>query len=121
MCYYIGIEDLVANALIEIVEKTSKRDVSFKQLNEYGAAIIEKLKLCQKEVTLIFTRDKTNAFFHDCSEYFTIKDMQDDVIISLKDGVSTDVLRQQFRVNISLTLLKAFVAKDAVSVLGVEC
>jgi len=29
MCYYLWIEDLVANALIEIVEKTRKRTVLF--------------------------------------------------------------------------------------------
>ena len=30
MCIYIGIEDLVANALIELVENTEKREVMFK-------------------------------------------------------------------------------------------
>lgn len=39
MCIYIGIEDLVANALIELVEKSEKREVLFKQLDEYGAII----------------------------------------------------------------------------------
>ena len=29
MCIYIGIEDLVANALIELVENTEKREVMF--------------------------------------------------------------------------------------------
>ena len=28
MCIYIGIEDLVANALIELVEKSEKREVT---------------------------------------------------------------------------------------------
>lgn len=31
MCIYIGIEDLVANALIELVENTEKREVMFKR------------------------------------------------------------------------------------------
>ena len=43
MCIYIGIEDLVANALIELVEKSEKREVLFKQLDEYGAKVIKYL------------------------------------------------------------------------------
>ena len=38
MCIYIGIEDLVANALIELVENTEKREVMFKELDEYNGA-----------------------------------------------------------------------------------
>ncbi len=30
MCIYIGIEDLVANALIELLEKSNRRTVFFK-------------------------------------------------------------------------------------------
>jgi len=51
MCYFIGIEDLVANALIELVEKTGNRTVSFSQLNKYGKAVIAKLKKDDLEVT----------------------------------------------------------------------
>lgn len=45
MCIYIGIEDLVANALIELVEKSEKREVLFKQLDEYGAQVIKYLMI----------------------------------------------------------------------------
>lgn len=112
MCYYIGIEDLVANALIERVERTQSRKVSLKQLNEYGRAIVAKLKIANEEAILIFNRDVTNNFFHDCTDYFTINECEDDTIISLNDNVSTDQLRNQFRINISFELLKAFVDKD---------
>ncbi len=44
MNYFIGVEDLVANTLIELVEKTGNRTVSFSQLNKYGDAIIAKLR-----------------------------------------------------------------------------
>ena len=43
MCIYIGIEDLVANALIELVENTEKREVMFKELDEYGALVVKYL------------------------------------------------------------------------------
>lgn len=120
MCYYIGIEDLAANALIELVEKTQKRDVSFKQLNKYGAAIIAKLKSNNTEAVLIFTREGTNAFFHDCSNYFIITEQDEDTIITLKEEVSTKVLRKQFRINLALDLLKVFISNDATCVLGIS-
>ena len=63
MYYFIGIEDLVANALIELVEKTGNRTVSFSQLNKYGDAIVAKLKASNMDVTLIYTRDSTEQFF----------------------------------------------------------
>lgn len=45
MCYYIGIEDLAANAMIEILEKKQKDgksiesvlSVTLRDLEEYGA------------------------------------------------------------------------------------
>ena len=43
MYIYIEIEDLVANALIELVENKGKREVLFKELDEYGARVIDVL------------------------------------------------------------------------------
>ncbi len=115
MCYFIGIEDLVANALIEIVENTGNRTISFSQLHQYGDAIIARLKAGNTDATLIFTRDKTDQFFHDCSDIFTINEKEHDVFITLNDGVSTTYLRKRFRVRLALSLLEAFVADDVLS------
>lgn len=47
MCFYIGIEDLAANALIEILTKNSeKRFVSYEELENYGAEVVK--FLCEK-------------------------------------------------------------------------
>lgn len=112
MCYFIGIEDLVANALIELVEKTGNRAVLLSQLNKYGEAIIAKLKKDNMDATLIFTKDKTEQFFHDCSDLFTIKELDNNIQIILNDGISTTYLRKRFRINIALNLLHAFVSED---------
>lgn len=117
MCYFIGIEDLVANALIEMAENTGKRTVSFTQLNLYGDVIMAKLKEKDTDVTLIFNREKTDQFFHDCSNIFEVKETSSDVFITLRENITTDYLRQQFRINIALHLLKAFVSQDAINVL----
>ncbi len=113
MSYFIGIEDLAANALIELVEKTGKRTVRFSQLNDYGNAIMATLRKDDMDVTLIFTKDTTEQFFHNCSDVFSIKELENDIEITLKDGISTDVLRNRFRINIAFYLLKAFVSDSA--------
>jgi len=117
MCYYIGIEDLAANALIEIVEKTGKRSVNFAQLSDYGNVILMNLKKNNTDAKIIFNREATNRFFHDCSDIFTIEENEDNIIISLNDNISTTYLRSQFRINIALQLIKAFVSQEAVNVL----
>lgn len=114
MNYFIGVEDLVANALIELVEKTGNRTVSFSQLNKYGDAIIAKLRARNLDATLIYTRDKTEQFFHDCSDIFTINESESDIIITLNDNISTAYLRKKFRINLAVHLLSAFVSPEAV-------
>ena len=62
MCFYIGIEDLAANALIEILTKNSeKRFVSYEELENYGAEVVK--FLCEKgeKAILILSRDCTEA------------------------------------------------------------
>lgn len=117
MSYYIGIEDLTTNALIEIIERTGKRAVRFSQLNEYGNAVLENLKKNGTNANIVFDRDSTKRFFHDCSDIFTIKENRDDIIVSLNDNVSTAHLRSRFRINIALRLIKAFVSQEAVKAL----
>lgn len=112
MCYFIGIADLVANALIELVEKTGRRTIPLSKLSNYGDAIVAKLKKENTEVILIFSRDETDRFFHDCSDVFTVKEKDNDILISLNDSVSTQYLRRRFRINIALNLLSAFVSQD---------
>lgn len=115
MSYFIGVEDLVANALIELVENTGNRTVSFSQLNKYGEAIIAKLKKEDLDVTLIFTRETTDQFFHDCSEIFSIHEVGNDIQITLNESISTALLRKRFRINLALNLLSAFVSPDTVN------
>lgn len=114
MNYFIGIEDLVANALIELVEKTGNRTVSFSQLNKYGNAIITKLRASDLDVTLVYTRDKTEQFFHEYSDIFTTNEDESDIEITLNDNISTAYLRKKFRINLAVHVLSAFVSPEAV-------
>lgn len=114
MNYFIGVEDLVANAMIELVEKTGNRTVSFSQLNKYGDAIIAKLRARNLDATLIYTRDKTEQFFHDCCDIFIIKESASGMEITLNDNISTVYLRKKFRINLAVHLLSAFVSPEVV-------
>ena len=109
MCIYIGIEDLVANALIELVEKSEKREVLFKQLDEYGAQVIKYLNDKQEQAVLVLSKERTNDFLHDYSDYF-----------ELKEGVSVSQLWEKFRGYLSVDVMLAFMDRVSVSALGVS-
>lgn len=114
--YYIQIEDLAANALIELLESDkSIPSVSFRQLSEYGNVVVEKLRKERKEVYLLISRDTTNAFVSDYTDFFDIDEISG--TITLKTNKTIEDLRNRFRSNISFDVLMAFISKEAVAVL----
>ena len=44
MCFYIGIEDLAANAMIEMLKKGGQRFLTYDEIEMYGAEVIQILK-----------------------------------------------------------------------------
>lgn len=56
MCIYIGIEDLVANALIELAEHKNQRQVLFKDLDRYGTKVIKVLNQEGEQAVLILSK-----------------------------------------------------------------
>ena len=117
MSYCIDIEDLAGNALIELVEKTGKRTVLFSQLNDYGNAIIAKLGSENIDASFVHTKEKVEQFFDTCSDVFLFEEIGNDIKVTLKNGVSTDALRERFRIPIAFCLLKAFVADSTLKTL----
>ena len=120
MYIYIGIEDLVANALIELVEKSEKREVLFKELDNYGAMVIRYLKDKQEQAVLVLSKERTNKFLHDYSEYFELFSKGMDEGIRLKEDVTVKQLWEKFRGYLSVDVMLAFMDKDSISVLGVS-
>lgn len=43
MCFYIGIEDLAANALIESMRRAEKTFLTYKEIENYGSRVVELL------------------------------------------------------------------------------
>ncbi len=120
MCIFIGIEELAANALIELVEKTDEREITFDKLCEYGAVVVRVLNDNGEEAALILSRDRTNELFADYADLFEIKDYEDgNSAIALRDGITADILRTEFRTYLPLDLLLAFKNNESIKVLGV--
>lgn len=120
MYIYIGIEDLVANALIELVEKSEKREVSFRTLNEYGARVIKLLNEKDEQAVLIMSKEKTNDFLYDYSEYFELFIDGDAEGIRLKETVTLEQLWEKFRTYLSADVLLAFMNENSIRALGVK-
>ena len=122
MCVYIGIEDLVANALIELIEQKNQREVLFKDLDKYGAMVIKCLnEEGYEEAVLLLSKERTDAFLHDYTDYFELYTDDNDVDegIRLKPEITAERLWEIFRCYLSADVLEAFMNDEAVSLLGV--
>lgn len=119
MCIYIGIEDLVANALIELVEKTSVREVLFKDLDKYGAMVVEFLNKKEEQAVLILSKERTNEFLYDYSDYFELFSGTTGKGIRLKEEISVEKLWEKFRGYLSVEVMLAFMSAQAITALGV--
>lgn len=119
MCFYIGIEDLVANALIAVLKNdSSKRRVSYAEMESYGAAVVNFLNEKNEKAVLIFSRDRTDAFFHNYSDFFEEYEENGEAKgISLKAEKSLQDLIMKFRGYLSLDLLLAFISENSIKAL----
>lgn len=118
MCKFIGIDDLAANALIELVEANKSNEVSFSRLIEYADAVIEILKNEENEsVVAIYTRDRRNNFLSDYTDLFEIKQKEDGEYIALREGKTAGELWYHFRSVLSVKWIIAF-RKAAQEVFG---
>lgn len=119
MCYYIGIEDLVANALIEKISNSDVRFISYQEIESYGAKVVEVLGNKREKAILIFSRESTSMFLRDYSDYFEETDNGHILGIKLKDNVKIEELISEFRGYLPLDVLLAFLDKRSLSAIGV--
>lgn len=118
MCFYIGIEDLAANALIELFEY-DRKFISYNELEAYGAKVVQILSEKGEKAVLVLSRDNTNAMFRDYSEFFEESKLDESLGIVLREGKTVDDLIVQFRGYLALDVLLALVDKSSLSALGV--
>ena len=121
MYRYIGIEDLVANALIEMMRsEEANRRISVKTLADYGTVIVRLLTASGQNAILFLTKESTYEFVHDYAEYFSIIEHENIEYIELKDGVQAEELRRQFRKNLTVDLAKALTGEESLRALGIS-
>jgi len=120
MCVYIGIEDLAANALIEILNYNNKKFVSFKELENYGSRVVTILSEKGEKAILILSRENTDALFRNYSNFFEEKNVEGICGIALKENITVEDLEDAFRGYLSLDVLIAFMDKTSVIQLGVR-
>lgn len=124
MCYYIGIEDLAANALIEILQtkqetEFSQYKVTLKELETYGAEVIRYLNEEKgEEALLILSRASTIHMFRNYSDFFEEIETEEGIAIALQKGKTVKDLEDKFRTYIAIDLMNAFMNETAVSMLN---
>lgn len=121
MFVYIGIEDLVANAIIELAERNIRNEVYFDELTHYGTTVVQLLLAEDKKAVLLLSQDSTLEFIRDYSDYFELFKNNDTKKegIKLKENISIDTLWDVFRGYLSVDLMKAFSNQESLSKLGV--
>lgn len=118
MCFYIGIEDLAANAMIEMMKKGGQRFLTYSEIEMYGAEVVQILKDSGEKAVLILSRENTDALFRNYSEFFEESERGGKRGIKLKENKKVEDLIKQFRGYLALDVLLAFMDQRSVQVLG---
>ena len=121
MCMFIGIESLAANALIEIINKTNRREVDFASLVKYGMKIV---KLIQEqtgeEAILLLSKKYQMNMIDDYSDFFEMKINANGYdVFKLRDDITAEDLSEYFRWTMSIRVIRAFMSEEAIMELGV--
>ncbi len=117
---YIEMVDLVANALMSLLDAKKTGEILYSQLDAYGARAVEVLgKNGIPNVYLLMSRERQNAIFEDYSDYFEpfIKGVNKG--IKLRKDITSRDLWKKFCTSMSLNVIKAFEEKTMKEVLGI--
>lgn len=111
----IRIKDIVANALIEVTNKTDLNYVTLTQVEDYGDGVIEELRNQGLNPRLISNRYEFEYFKWEFSKYFNFVDDSDETLCFVNENISSLDLKKEFRGSLPLNVLLAFMNKDVVS------
>lgn len=116
MCKFIGSEILAANALIELFELSKINKVKFDQLDAYGIQAVQYYQNKFKDKMVIFiSKSSFENLVIDYSDCFEIKNSE----LYIKQGVTTDLLRERFRGPLMYEVFKTLVSRDVIKALGI--
>lgn len=120
MYIYIQIEDLVANAFIELLETNSRREILYSDLDEYGTRVIEQLnRYNDTKAILVVSKESQSAIVEDYSDMFEAFEKDGAKGIRLLDNIDPIDLWERFCTSLSYNILMAFKAPEVKEVLGI--
>lgn len=113
--FYIGMEDVVANALIQIMrlsQDDEKRTfLTYESIEKYGMQVVRYLKKSGDRAVLIFSRERTNTLLENYADFFEeVADENGKLGIRLRTDKSELDLIQRFRGYLPIRVLRAFVS-----------
>ena len=108
MCYFIAIEDLVENALLNKMVGDDNF-ISYRELKEYGARAVKILLGEGEKAVLVLSREKTAHMLSDYSAYIEEREENGFKGIGLKNGVDQAELIKELRGYLPLDVVLAFV------------
>lgn len=119
MYIYIQIEDLVANAFVNLVEKRGVREIFYSDLDAYGAKVIEQLnKQGETRAILVVSRESQEAILENYSDMFEAFEKDGAKGIRLLDGITPMDLWMRFCTSLSYNVIKAFRNLDVQQAVG---
>lgn len=115
--FYIGIEDLAANAFIALLQKDKKCNfVTYDELECYGKQTVKVLAEKSEKATLLLSRNYTDAMFRDCTDFFE----EEKQGVKLKANSDKKALINHFRGCLPINVLLALMDERSVKVLGIS-
>lgn len=123
-CFYIGIEELAANAMVKIIDRGYDKEglkISLSTLEKYGDEVIRELERRGEKAALLLSRDRTLQFIRFNSDLFELHDFPTrNAHIVLRSGVTVDDLVERFFGDISISVQEALNGDEALNALGGE-
>lgn len=107
--YKIEIEDLVANSLIEVMQKKNKRFITCEEVMKFGETLIDILNKEEKQAILLLSRDRTYNFLYDNRNIFEEIDIDGKTGYRVKDNITVADLIYKFRGYLSFSVLLAVI------------
>ena len=106
-CYYIGMDDVIANAFIESMKQNGNRFLTYEQIYDYGDKAVG---LIRKDAEVLFDKSNTDSVLTDDADFVSEQTIDGTLGIELKQEKSRSDLINQFRGYLPLDVLRAFVS-----------
>lgn len=115
--FHIGIEDLAANAFVELLQKNKKCNfVTYDELERYGEQAVKVLAEKGEKATLLLSRNHTDIMFRDCSDFFK----EEKQGIRLKTDKNREALIDRFMGYLPIDILLALMDERSVKELEIS-